>query len=177
MDAEQASLIKYCARHPKVETRLACGRCEKPICPRCMLQTDVGARCQECARVQKSPLVTLKPSQLAAVIAVAAVQAVGLGAAWGLLFDEVRRLWLLPWLVAIGVGYLIGEGVRWASNRKQAPELAWIAALATILAFGISVYVGVEFGNGRIELIFRDIFNIFGVALAVYMAVLRVRRF
>ena len=177
MDTEQASLTKYCARHPKVETRLACGRCEKPICPRCMVQTDVGARCQDCARVQKSPLVVLKPSQMAAVLLVAAVQAVGLGAAWGILFADIRRVWLLPWLISIGVGYLIGEGVRWASNRKQAPILAWIAALATIAAFGISVYVWAELRNIRIRFILQDIFTIFGVALAVYMAVTRVRRF
>jgi hypothetical protein len=113
---------------------------------------------------------------MAAVILVAAVQAIGLGAAWGLLFAEIRRVWLLPWLIAIGVGYLIGEGVRWASNRKQAPELAWIAALATIAAFGISIYVWAELRNVQLRFIFQDIFTLFGVALAVYMAVTRVRR-
>src|SRR3990170_1837286 len=34
----------HCARHPDTETGLLCGRCETPICPRCVVMTDVGAR-------------------------------------------------------------------------------------------------------------------------------------
>lgn len=40
----------YCANHPTVETLLRCNRCNKPICTRCAVQTDVGFRCQECIR-------------------------------------------------------------------------------------------------------------------------------
>ena len=39
----------YCARHPKVETLLRCGRCDTPICPKCMVHAGVGIRCPECA--------------------------------------------------------------------------------------------------------------------------------
>jgi hypothetical protein len=38
----------HCANHPKVETDLTCGRCEKPICTRCMVHMEVGIRCREC---------------------------------------------------------------------------------------------------------------------------------
>jgi len=38
-----------CTRHTNVETALTCGRCEKPVCPRCMVHTDVGIRCRDCA--------------------------------------------------------------------------------------------------------------------------------
>ena len=44
-----------CATHPEVETNLRCGKCGKPICPRCMVQTPVGARCPDCARLYKLP--------------------------------------------------------------------------------------------------------------------------
>lgn len=41
--------VIYCARHPKTETLLRCGRCGTPICPRCMVQSGVGIRCPDCA--------------------------------------------------------------------------------------------------------------------------------
>ncbi len=40
----------YCAKHTKVVTRLRCGRCETPICPKCTVYTPAGTRCRACAR-------------------------------------------------------------------------------------------------------------------------------
>ena len=47
--------IVKCATHPNVETELACGRCGKPICPRCLVYTPVGARCRDCAQLRRLP--------------------------------------------------------------------------------------------------------------------------
>ena len=44
-----------CATPPNIETNLRCGKCDKPICPKCMVETPVGARCPECARLRKLP--------------------------------------------------------------------------------------------------------------------------
>ena len=38
-----------CEKHPKEETSLTCGRCEVPICVRCVVHSDVGIRCRGCA--------------------------------------------------------------------------------------------------------------------------------
>jgi Domain of unknown function (DUF4352) len=38
-----------CDKHSDVETSLTCGRCETPVCVRCMVHTDVGIRCGNCA--------------------------------------------------------------------------------------------------------------------------------
>lgn len=38
-----------CAKHSDVETSVSCGRCEKPVCVRCMVHSDVGIRCRDCA--------------------------------------------------------------------------------------------------------------------------------
>ena len=38
----------YCANHPNVETELTCGRCDKPVCTRCIVHTEVGIRCRQC---------------------------------------------------------------------------------------------------------------------------------
>jgi hypothetical protein len=40
----------YCFKHKKEITRVTCGRCEKPICPRCLIIGPAGVRCQDCAR-------------------------------------------------------------------------------------------------------------------------------
>lgn len=39
-----------CYRHPKEMTLLACGRCEQPICTRCVQMSAAGPRCPDCAR-------------------------------------------------------------------------------------------------------------------------------
>ena len=38
-----------CAKHPDVETSISCGRCGTPVCVKCMVHTDVGVRCRNCA--------------------------------------------------------------------------------------------------------------------------------
>jgi len=40
----------YCARHLKEVTRVRCGRCETPICPRCTVHGAAGVRCKACAK-------------------------------------------------------------------------------------------------------------------------------
>jgi membrane associated rhomboid family serine protease len=38
-----------CYRHPDRETGVRCTRCERPICPECMVSASVGFQCPECA--------------------------------------------------------------------------------------------------------------------------------
>jgi hypothetical protein len=40
----------YCYKHPKEQTNLSCGRCERPICTKCAIIGPAGPRCKECAK-------------------------------------------------------------------------------------------------------------------------------
>ncbi|MER0240559.1 rhomboid family intramembrane serine protease [Streptomyces sp. HSW2009] len=37
-----------CYRHPERETGISCTRCDRPICPECMVSASVGFQCPEC---------------------------------------------------------------------------------------------------------------------------------
>jgi hypothetical protein len=39
-----------CGRHKNIVTRLRCGRCETPICPKCTVYTPAGTRCRNCSK-------------------------------------------------------------------------------------------------------------------------------
>ena len=70
---------------------LRCGRCETPICPRCLVGTPVGARCPTCARVKRFAIL-LKPRELARAIG----YGVGVGAVGTIM------LTLIPLLAFLG---------------------------------------------------------------------------
>jgi membrane associated rhomboid family serine protease len=48
LPAPPAPTIEVCYRHPSVQTRVHCTRCERPICPDCMIPAPVGFQCPEC---------------------------------------------------------------------------------------------------------------------------------
>jgi hypothetical protein len=120
-----------CATHPNVETELACGKCGKPICPRCLVHTPVGARCRECANLRKLPQYQISLGYLARATGASLVTGLILGGIWGLLVPFS----FFGLLAGLGVGYCVGEIVSISANRKFGPQLQAIAVAGVIVAF------------------------------------------
>jgi hypothetical protein len=121
-----------CARHPNTETLLRCGRCETPICQRCMVMSPVGARCPTCAQVKRFQLL-LKPKELA--LAIVYGLAVGtLGTVVASYIPLLGPIFSFA-IVGFGVGYAVSAG----ANRKRVPVLGPIAVACLFVGFIVGV--------------------------------------
>jgi hypothetical protein len=125
--------VIYCARHPSTETGLRCGRCDTPICPKCAVFTDVGARCPDCAPRRKLPQLEVGPLWIARGALAAAVAGAAVGAAWGYLLPGGFGFFSI--LIGIGIGYAVASAVGWATNRKLGPPMQVVAVLGVVLAY------------------------------------------
>ncbi len=157
-----------CLRHPNVETELTCGRCEAPICPRCVVFTDVGARCPTCAPTRKLPQFEIGPLYLLRGAAAALATGAGLGAVWGILLPG--RIGFFGLLLAALLGYLIAEAVGVATNRKSGTPLQIVAAGGVIAAY---LTHNVVTGNELLPP--DDLFGYIAVIVAGAVAISRLR--
>ena len=126
--------VVYCARHPTVETPLRCGRCETPICPRCLVQTPVGARCRECAGVTRLPTYNMSALLLLRGSGAAAVAAIVIGVVWGYLVGATG-FGFFGFFIGLGIGWAISEAISLGVNRRRAPPLAFLAVAAVVLCY------------------------------------------
>ena len=52
-ERETLGTVEHCYRHPGEETRIHCSRCNRLICPACMIPAPVGHHCPECVAEAK----------------------------------------------------------------------------------------------------------------------------
>jgi hypothetical protein len=157
-----------CARHPDTETGLACGRCETPICPKCLVTTDVGARCPTCAPARKLPQFEISPLLLARAAAAAAVSGVVLGVLWGTLLSGGFGFFSI--FVGMGIGWAVSEPVSLATNRKTGTPLQIVAALGVALAFLVRNIV-----DSNAIIVTGDITGYIALIVGIVVAINRLR--
>ena len=181
------SIVTRCAEHPDVETGLRCGRCETPICPKCMIMTPVGARCETCADVRPSPIFTAGRQEYKSAI----LTGVGVALATGLVAGLLRGL--IPFfglMVMAAVGYIIGGAISNAANRRSTTGLKVVAAACVLLSFGVMGVAGAVLFNpallvtapgavllgilGGIVGVLLSPFSLLAAGLAIFLAVNRI---
>ena len=167
---EQEYGIHRCSFHPDVETGLSCGRCGNYICPRCMVQTPVGARCRDCARMSRPPTYDARPTHYIQAILAGLTTGVVIGIIWGALLRAlpIASGLIISTMIAIGVGYVVGEVVSIASNRKRTPILSIVAGVGVLTAV---------LGSGFLYISHPSllILRLLIAGIAIYVAVRRVR--
>jgi hypothetical protein len=158
--------MAQCKRHPRIETNLFCNKCGDPICPKCLVQTPVGGRCPSCARLSRIPTYQVSGKYYLRAVGAAFGLAVGCGLIWGLIRVFVPLVYL-GWLVGPAVGFVIGEGITIAVNRKAGLKLAIIGGAAVVCAYLIAMFT---FWQGHFSF-----FDILAVALGIFVSVGRLR--
>jgi hypothetical protein len=158
-----------CTYHPDVETNLRCGKCNTPICPKCMVQTPVGARCPDCAKLYKLPTYRVSTKYYLIAAGTALGIAIVCGVAWGAI-EWVVPFFSLNLLLAPGAGYAISEVVSLSVNRKRGTGLAIVGGIAVVISYFITfAFPGVRpFG-------FFILYHLIALGLGIFVAVTRLR--
>ena len=155
-----------CTYHPDVETNLQCGKCGKPICPKDMVQTLVGLRCRECARLYKLPTYQLSTKYYVRAIAAGAGMALLSGFLWGIVI-RFLPFFYFNFLLAPLVGYTIAEVVGLAVNRKRGVILAIIVSVMTVVSYLVGLFSPWGFGFHLLDFA--------ALAFGIFIAVSRIR--
>jgi hypothetical protein len=169
-----------CLRHPDTASNLGCSRCGDMICPQCMVQSPVGARCPDCATIGQPAIFRSTNVELSAVIGVSAGAAIVFGVAYAVI---VWIFWnFLPFNFQIGnvatslivglAGAPIGDVVRQAGKNKLDSRLKVIAAFTMFVAWLVGINVAAMIGvpGG----LFTNIVAFLGLGIGVYVAMNRV---
>jgi hypothetical protein len=163
-----------CTYHPDVETNLRCGKCGTPICPKCMVQTPVGARCPDCAKLYKLPTYRVSTKHYLIAVGTALGMAIVCGIAWGIVRAFVSFAFfnlLLNLLLAAGAGYAIGEVASLSVNRKRSTGLAVIGGIAVVISYLASIPFNL-FINAEASF---HLLDLLALALGIFVAVTRLR--
>lgn len=132
--------VLHCVRHSRRETVLRCGKCNSPICTRCVVLTPVGARCATCAQLRRLPQLQigwwLFGRSTAGGIVTSAVS-------WYLV-SYVRVFGLF---LGILVGLAVGEAMSRLARRRSGLLLEAGAVMAVVVGLAAVVW-GEYVANG-----------------------------
>ena len=128
----------FCSRCAGVETALRCSRCETPICPNCLIQSPVGARCPGCAQVRKAPMYTLNTTQTLTGLFTAIIGGTAIGFLWAWIGSFAGGMFFAM-ILGIGLGYAITKLMDVATGQRRGPIVITFAALGIVIAWAIQM--------------------------------------
>ena len=158
--------INYCTKHPNKQTNLRCNRCNELICPLCMVASPVGIRCLNCGKSTPLPTYSLTSYDLVKAIATS----ITLGLLAGFIFLVIIQK--LPYILILASmalwGYILGQVISLATGKKRGLSLQIIGIVGIVMSFLPIVLFQILF-------ISFDLFYIFGLGLAIYIIIIRLR--
>jgi hypothetical protein len=155
----------HCYRHPDRETRVSCASCGRPICTECMVQTEVGIKCPEDARLPRDARAgIMKRDQIAkSLLAGIAVALIGALIVYYVLPQIGFGRLILSALAGWGAGTLIHR----AGGRNGGPLAMAISGVAVAIAFVPSLVPPILNGNLPVFLLLPALV---AVGFAVYIS-------
>ena len=132
-----------CKRHPDFSTSVSCGRCGDRVCPRCLVHAPVGVRCPDCGRAAPNPVFDVSWLVLLRAAAVGLPLALLGGGLVALVIwftpPELQRIAAVaPPVILAGSGFIIGEAISRAVNRKRGTKLKILACFCMFVAFTLA---------------------------------------
>jgi hypothetical protein len=103
-------------------TFVRCGRCDKPICVKCMVDSPVGKKCRDCA-ANKNHITQSTPVDAVLGLVVGTVAA----AVSGWIMAQVSFF-----LLAFIYGWIVGEAVLRAGHRRRSLTMQIVAGVSAI---------------------------------------------
>lgn len=162
-----------CLNHPQETTLLRCGRCDRPFCYRCLVDSPVGKKCRSCASNQ-THLSKSEPRQVLIGLLVGLL--VALPAGW--ICQQISL-----WLLAVPFGAAVAEGVLRGGRRSRSIAMQVVAGLcataggalgAALAPSRVALFLGQSQYGFRLEQIW-DPGHLAVTVIAVLVAVSRVR--
>ena len=158
-----------CAEHPGIETDLRCGKCERPVCPKCMVRTPVGIRCRECANLKRLPTYELSAKQYLIATVTGVGAAIAAGFLWALMVKASPFI-LFTLLISAAIGYAIGELISLVTNRKRGIGLQIVGCFSVVVCFVVFYLV--------VQYLFLSLFSLYmviGLAIAIAVVITKLR--
>jgi hypothetical protein len=128
MRAGEYNVAMECYRHKRVETNVRCGKCDKPICPKCMISGPAGMRCPDCASLRSTALYQIHPARLVLATVVALI--VGTLGAFAVSMVNFFVIFVGPIY-----GGIVAEAVLRCSGRKRGPILEVIGVGSIVVGY------------------------------------------
>jgi len=126
------------------------------------VQTPVGARCRDCAKLTKLPIFQISIVDYGKAVGIGLALAVGFGILWAIADSYLPGF---AFLIIVAAGYLIGELASRSIKRKRSKGLQVVSGVNVLVCFAIAFALG----------LWVTVYEIMATIVAVVLAVERFR--